>query len=185
MQNGEESYFLDVADSIACTHLAAVCSLTESGFGLSLQVGGEVKEKIAQGRLKAVLPEWTLPPVSLYLVTPYRVQSDQNRSRRPYFHRKFRQGSRRMSAENWSVYLILCENGAFYCGISNRPQERFTAHLSGKGAKYTRLNKPVEMRIVSDGLSKSEALKREIGIKKLTAEQKRGLWAEAETLAKD
>ena len=86
---------------------------------------------------------------------------------------------------DWSVYLILCENGAFYCGISNRPQERFAAHLSGKGAKYTRLNKPVEMRIVSDGLNKSEALKREIGIKKLTAEQKRGLWAEAETLAKD
>ena len=75
LQNGEESYFLDVADSIACTHLAAVCHLTESGFGLSLQVGGEVREKIAQGRLKAVLPEWTLPPVSLYLVTPYRVQS--------------------------------------------------------------------------------------------------------------
>ena len=75
LQNGEESYFLDVADSIACTHLAAVCSLTESGFGLSLQVGGEVREKITQGRLKAVLPEWTLPPVSLYLVTPYRVQS--------------------------------------------------------------------------------------------------------------
>ena len=52
-----------------------MCNLTESGFGLSLQVGGEVREKIAQGRLKAVLPEWTLPPVSLYLVTPYRVQS--------------------------------------------------------------------------------------------------------------
>lgn len=75
LQHGSESYFLDVADSIACTHLAAVCSLTESGFGLSLQVGGEVREKIAQGRLKTVLPEWTLPPVSLYLVTPYRVQS--------------------------------------------------------------------------------------------------------------
>ena len=88
-----------------------------------------------------------------------------------------------MNAENWCVYLILCENGAFYCGISNRPQERFAAHLSGKGAN-TRLNKPVEMHIVSDGLTKSEALKREIGIKKLTAEQKRGLWTEAETLAK-
>ena len=75
LQHGGESYFLDIADSIACTHLAAVCSLTESGFGLSLQVGGEVREKIAQGRLKTVLPEWTLPPVSLYLVTPYRVQS--------------------------------------------------------------------------------------------------------------
>ena len=75
LQHGGESYFLDIADSIACTHLAAVCCLTESGFGLSLQVGGEVREKIAQGRLKTVLPEWTLPPVSLYLVTPYRVQS--------------------------------------------------------------------------------------------------------------
>ena len=85
-----------------------------------------------------------------------------------------------MSVENWRVYLILCENGAFYCGISNRPQERFAAHLAGKGAKYTRLNKPAAMRIVSDGLSKSEALKREISIKKLTAEKKRELWAEAE-----
>ena len=85
-----------------------------------------------------------------------------------------------MNAENWSVYLILCENGALYCGISNRPQERFAAHLVGKGAKYTRLNKPAAMRIVSDGLSKSEALKREISIKKLTAEKKRELWAEAE-----
>ena len=43
-----------------------------------------------------------------------------------------------MNAENWRVYLILCENGALYCGISNRPQERFAAHLAGKGAKYTR-----------------------------------------------
>jgi len=80
LQNGKESYFLDIADSIACTHLAAVCSLTESGFGLSLQVGGEVREKIAQGRLKAVLPEWTLPPVNLYLVMPYRVQSAKTKA---------------------------------------------------------------------------------------------------------
>ena len=86
---------------------------------------------------EAVLPEWTLPPVSLYLVTPYRVQSDQTEPP-SVFSQKVSSRSRRMSAENWSVYLILCENGAFYCGISNRPQERFTAHLSGKGAKYTR-----------------------------------------------
>ena len=85
-----------------------------------------------------------------------------------------------MNAENWRVYLILCENGALYCGISNRPQERFAAHLAGKGAKYTRLNKPpTAIRIVSDDLSKSEALKREITIKKLTAGKKRELWEAA------
>lgn len=84
-----------------------------------------------------------------------------------------------MSAENWSVYLILCANGALYCGISNRPETRFAAHLEGKGAKYTRLNKPTAMRIVSDGLTKSQALKQEIEIKKLTAAKKRTLWANA------
>lgn len=84
-----------------------------------------------------------------------------------------------MSPDNWSVYLILCENGALYCGISNRPAERFAAHQSGKGAKYTRLNKPVSMRIIEDGLNKSQALKREIEIKKLSAGQKRILWQQA------
>ncbi|HGM3060902.1 TPA: GIY-YIG nuclease family protein, partial [Neisseria gonorrhoeae] len=29
-----------------------------------------------------------------------------------------------MNASNWSVYLILCENSAFYCGISPNPQQR-------------------------------------------------------------
>ena len=57
--------------------------------------------------------------------------------------------------------------------------ERFAAHLAGKGAKYTRLNKPTAMRIVSDDLSKSEALKQEIAIKKLTVGKKRELWDEA------
>lgn len=82
-----------------------------------------------------------------------------------------------MTAENWCVYLVLCENGSFYCGISNRPYERFQAHRSGSGAKYTRIRKPLAMRVVSDGLSKSEALKQEIALKKMTATQKRALWA--------
>ena len=80
---------------------------------------------------------------------------------------------------NWCVYLLLCANGALYTGISNRPGARLAAHLAGKGAKYTRLNKPTAMRIVSDDLSKSEALKQEIAIKKLTAGKKRELWEAA------
>ena len=51
-----------------------------------------------------------------------------------------------MNASNWSVYLILCENSAFYCGISPNPQQRLAAHTTGKGAKYTRVFKPVAMR---------------------------------------
>lgn len=70
-----ESCFLDIEDSIACTQLAAVRTLTVHGFGLSLQVEGEIQTWMAQNRLETVLPEWELPPVNIYLVTPYRVQS--------------------------------------------------------------------------------------------------------------
>ena len=61
--------------SLYCSHLAAVRTLTEQGFGLSLQVSGEITDAATQGRLNIVLPDWTLPAVNLYVVTPYRVQS--------------------------------------------------------------------------------------------------------------
>ncbi|QEY24959.1 GIY-YIG nuclease family protein [Neisseria animalis] len=81
---------------------------------------------------------------------------------------------------NWCVYLILCRNGSLYCGISNRPAERLSAHRQGKGAKYTRTHPPLAMRIVSDGMDKSTALKREAEVKKLATDKKRDLWAAAE-----
>lgn len=86
-----------------------------------------------------------------------------------------------MNASNWSVYLILCENSAFYCGISPNPQQRLAAHTTGKGAKYTRVFKPVAMRIVAGGMDKG-ALRQEIAVKKLTAAQKRQLWEQAEKM---
>lgn len=70
-----------------------------------------------------------------------------------------------MNASNWSVYLILCENSAFYCGISPNPQQRLAIHTAGKGAKYTRVFKPVAMRIVAGGMDKGTALKQEIAVK--------------------
>ncbi|WP_373754224.1 LysR family transcriptional regulator [Neisseria weixii] len=72
---GSEHYFLEIENSLYCSHLAAVRTLTEQGFGLSLQVSGEITDAATQGRLNIVLPDWTLPAVNLYVVTPYRVQS--------------------------------------------------------------------------------------------------------------
>ena len=81
--------------------------------------------------------------------------------------------------DGWCVYLLHCRNGALYCGISNQPAARFAAHAAGKGAKFTRMNPPLEMRLVYCGLSRSEALRLEPRIKRLNAAQKRRLWAEA------
>ena len=76
----------------------------------------------------------------------------------------------------WSVYLIQCEDQSLYCGISNRPEARFAAHLAGKGARYTRSRKPLVMRLVYENLSRKQALSAEVRIKKLTAARKRQLW---------
>ncbi|MDO4641116.1 MAG: GIY-YIG nuclease family protein [Neisseria sp.] len=76
----------------------------------------------------------------------------------------------------WCVYLILCEGGSLYCGISNRPAARFAAHLTGKGAKYTRLRKPLQMRLIYEDLSRQAASKLEARIKKLKVLEKQKLW---------
>jgi len=45
----------------------------------------------------------------------------------------------------WVLYLLKCNNGAYYAGITNNLEARFAAHISGKGARYTRANPPVEI----------------------------------------
>lgn len=60
----------------------------------------------------------------------------------------------------WFLYLLECKNGAFYAGITNNLESRFAAHVSGKGARYTRANPPVKIlasKVYSDRSSASIA----------------------------
>ena len=75
MQRGEARYLLDIEDSLYCNQLAAVRVLCEAGLGLALMLEGEAADALDSGRLQRVLPEWTLPAVSIYAVTPHRVQA--------------------------------------------------------------------------------------------------------------
>ena len=77
-----------------------------------------------------------------------------------------------MSEKNWIVYLLRCSDNSLYCGISNDLKSRLTDHNSGKGAKYTRSRKPVELVGTSHEMTKNEALKLEYRIKRLPAGKK-------------
>jgi putative endonuclease len=46
---------------------------------------------------------------------------------------------------SWVLYLLECNNGAYYTGITNDLPARFAAHSSGKGARYTRANPPIKI----------------------------------------
>lgn len=45
----------------------------------------------------------------------------------------------------WYLYLLECEGGSYYAGITTDLEARFQAHLSGLGAKYTRANRPIRI----------------------------------------
>ena len=71
------------------------------------------------------------------------------------------------------VYILLTENNTLYCGYTDDVEKRFQVHLSGKGAKYTRINKPIKIVWQKEFETKSLALKEEYRIKhKLTKKEK-------------
>ena len=75
----------------------------------------------------------------------------------------------------WYVYILLCGDETLYTGITDDIKKRIFAHREGTGAKYTRGRGPLRVVYLEELSSKSEALKREIAIKKLQRSQKLAL----------
>lgn len=75
------------------------------------------------------------------------------------------------------AYILRCADGSLYSGYTTDPARRTAVHNSGKGAKYTRTRTPVDLVFVREFDTKSEALKFEISLKKLTRLQKLALIA--------
>lgn len=78
---------------------------------------------------------------------------------------------------HWHVYLVRCRDGSLYAGITNDLAGRLEKHNSGKGAKYTRSRRPVELVWSEAKRNESYARKREAEIKKFTRTQKTALIA--------
>jgi len=75
----------------------------------------------------------------------------------------------------WYLYILRCGDGSLYTGITTDVEKRLEAHREGKGAKYTRGRSPLELVYREICGSHSDALKREIAVKKLTRMQKEQL----------
>jgi putative endonuclease len=77
----------------------------------------------------------------------------------------------------WSVYIIRCDNGSLYTGISTDVSRRLCEHVSGdpKGARYMRPFTAVSLVYETRVDTRSMALKIEHRIKKLTKAEKERL----------
>ena len=73
--------------------------------------------------------------------------------------------------------MLKCSDGTLYTGWTNDLEKRVEAHNSGKGAKYTKARRPVELAYYEEFETKEQALKREYAIKQLGRKEKQELIA--------
>lgn len=73
------------------------------------------------------------------------------------------------------TYIVRCADDTLYTGWTNDLNNRLKAHNEGRGARYTRPRRPVELVYYEAFPSKAEAMSREYAIKKLTRRQKESL----------
>ncbi len=75
------------------------------------------------------------------------------------------------------VYFLLCENDALYTGTAINPLRRFKDHCSGRGARFTRMRKPIRLVGAFAFETRGEALSNEYRFKRLPILEKRRLAA--------
>jgi putative endonuclease len=67
----------------------------------------------------------------------------------------------------WFVYIVRCNDGSLYTGITRDVAARIAAHESGRGARYTRGRGPLTLCAKRRCRSKGLALQLEHAIKRL------------------
>ena len=78
-------------------------------------------------------------------------------------------------------YILECADGSYYTGWTTDPQRRLRQHNAGRGARYTRMHRPVRLVYVEAQPDHSSALRREVAIKALPRARKKALIEKNET----
>lgn len=86
-------------------------------------------------------------------------------------------GKRFRRLGRYYVYILKCKNGTYYAGYTRDIKKRIKLHNAGKGARYTRDRRPVELVWCKEYKYFKQAVKKEMEIKKLTRKAKEKLVA--------
>ncbi len=74
---------------------------------------------------------------------------------------------------SYFIYILQCSDDTLYTGITTDVQRRLNEHNnSDKGAKYTKIRRPLKLVYQETHDDRSSASKREYFIKKLTRKEK-------------
>ena len=75
----------------------------------------------------------------------------------------------------FTVYILRTDKNTLYTGQAKNLKARLRKHTEGKGAKYLRRFKSFELVYTEEFKTRSEALKREHELKKLSKQEKESL----------
>ena len=80
---------------------------------------------------------------------------------------------------SWYVYILICSDDSYYTGVTTDMTRRLKQHNSNTSkTRYTRSRQPVTLGFMEGADSRSEALKKELTIKKLSRKHKGKLIAD-------
>lgn len=75
----------------------------------------------------------------------------------------------------WYIYMLKCQDGAIYTGITDNIARRFKEHAQGKGGHYTSYNRPKKILYAEPFKNKLDAEQREQQIKRWSKVKKLAL----------
>jgi putative endonuclease len=75
-------------------------------------------------------------------------------------------------------YIVECSDGTYYTGWTTDPERRVKQHNKGVGAKYTSTRRPVKLVYLEAKPNRTEAMRRELAIKKMKRAKKSKLVSE-------
>lgn len=75
----------------------------------------------------------------------------------------------------WHVYILQCSDSSYYVGMTEDLKTRVCDHNKGRGARYTKLKRPVKLVYSEEAQGKRAAEAREQELKKLSLKNKEKL----------
>jgi putative endonuclease len=69
-------------------------------------------------------------------------------------------------------YIVECADGTLYTGWTTNLERRVAEHNAGRGGRYTRLHRPVKLVYFEHLTNRSEAMRREAHIKRMSRRSK-------------
>ncbi len=72
----------------------------------------------------------------------------------------------------WYLYVLKCNDGTLYTGITNNIERRTDQHNRGAASRYTRARLPVQVIYRERCRSRSSALRKEYALKQLSKDAK-------------